>query len=240
MPMSHSAQAAASEIAPTGKLRAATITVHVMRGIAEPLGRFIADKLGVPFEFVVYPNPQAYEQSFGNAEWDVALGPRVLAPADKADVMPDVWLVDLMYLAAPGQSFDDPDRVDRPGLKVGTIANSPSDRYLSRALKSAELVRLTLSAKFPSDAIALLRDGKMDAFGADSGLIDAIAGDCPGARIVPGAFHTVRAAVALPKGRSPAAQAMLAEIANEAKRAGVVQKAIERAGLGKGVRVAPD
>jgi polar amino acid transport system substrate-binding protein len=101
-------------------------------------------------------------------------------------------------------------------------------------------VRLTLSTKFPADAIALLRDGKMDAFGADSGLIDAIAGDCPGARIVPGAFHTVRAAAALPKGRSPAAQAMLAEIAREARRTGMVHQAIERAGLRNGVRVAPD
>jgi hypothetical protein len=47
--------------------------------------------------------------------------------------------------------------------------------------------------------------------------------------VLPGAFNTVRAAVALPKGRSSAAQAKLAEIVNEEKRTGVVQKAIEQA-----------
>jgi polar amino acid transport system substrate-binding protein len=76
-------------------------------------------------------------------------------------------------------------------------------------------------------------------FGADSGLIDSIASDYPGAKIVPGAFNTVHVAVALPKGRSPAAQAKLVEIVSEAKRTGVVQKAIEQAGLRSGVRVAP-
>jgi len=101
-------------------------------------------------------------------------------------------------------------------------------------------VRLPLSPNFPKDAIELLRDGKADVFGADSGLIDAIASGYPGAKVVPGAFNTVRVAVALPKGRSNAAQARLAEILTQAKRSGIVQKAIEQAGLKNGVRVAPD
>jgi len=150
-----------------------------------------------------------------------------------------VWLIDLLYLAAMGQEFGSADQVDRTGVKVGTIQNSPSDRFLTRELKSAELVRIPLSANFPADAIDILRSGKASVFGADSGLIDSIAGGYPGAKIVPGAFNTVRAAVALPKGRSSAAQARLVEILNEAKRTGVVQKAIEQAGLRTGVRVAP-
>jgi polar amino acid transport system substrate-binding protein len=229
-----------SEIAPAGRLRGAVIGIRVLGGVGEPIGKFIAEKLGAAFEAVVYANPQAYEQSFGKGEWDIAIGPRVLAPADKADVTPDVWLIDLLYLAAAGKEFASADQVDRPGVKVGTIQNSPSDRFLTRTLKSAELVRLPLSPNFPGDAIEMLRGGKADVFGADSGLIDSIADSYPGAKIVAGAFNTVRAAVAIPKGRSSAAQAKLAEIVNEARRAGVVQKAIEQAGLGSGVRVAPD
>jgi polar amino acid transport system substrate-binding protein len=125
-------------------------------------------------------------------------------------------------------------------VKVGTIQNSPSDRFLTRALKSAQLVRLSLGPKFPNDAIDMLRSGRADVFGADSGLIDAIAAGYPEAELVPDAFNTVRAAVALPKGRSPAAQARLAEILVEAKRSGIVQRAIAQAGLRNGVRVAPE
>jgi hypothetical protein len=58
-----------SEIAPTGKLRVATnggstILVRqttdgqVTGGVAVEVGRFIAEKLGVPFELVSLPNAQ--------------------------------------------------------------------------------------------------------------------------------------------------------------------------------------
>src|SRR5262249_23712416 len=92
----------------------------------------------------------------------------------------------------------------------------------------------------PADAIEMLRSGKADVFGADSGLIGSIAGGYPGAKIVPGAFNTVRVAVALPKGRSSAAQAKLDEIVKEAKQTGVVQKEIKQAGPRSGVPVAPE
>jgi polar amino acid transport system substrate-binding protein len=218
------------EIAPTGKLRCAIIGIRVLGGVGEPLGKFIAEKLGVPFEAVSYPNPQAYEQSFGKVEWDIAIGPRVLAPADKADVTADVWLIDLLYLAAAGKDFSNAGQIDRPGVRVGTILNSPSDRFLS----------LPLTPAFPADAIEMLHDGRADVFGADSGLIDAIASGYQSGKVVAGAFSTVHAAVALPKGLSAAAQARLNDIVAEAKRTGVVEKAIAQAGFRNGVRVAPD
>jgi hypothetical protein len=229
-----------SDIAPAGKLRGAVIGIRVLGGVGEPIGRFIAERLGRTFEPVVYVNPDTYQQSFGRGEWDIAIGPRVLAPPDKADVGVDVWLIDLLYLAAPGREFTNAVGVDRPGVRVATIENSPSDRFLTRSLKSALLVRLPLGPNFPADAVDLLRDGKADVFGADSGLIDAIGAAYPDGKTVPGVFNTVRAAIALPKGRSPAAQARLAAIVDEAKRTGIVQQAIEQAKLQHGVRIAPD
>jgi polar amino acid transport system substrate-binding protein len=229
-----------TEIAPGGKLRVALIGVRVLGGVGEPVGKFVAERLGLPFEAVTYPNPQAYEESFAAPAWDIAIGPRVLAPADKADVTPDAWLIELLYLAAAGRTFSTAGEVDRSGVKIGTIQNSPSDRFLSRTLKSATLVRLPLSPKFPADAIDMLRGGAVDAFGADSGLIAAISGGFPEGKIVPGAFNTVRVALALPKGRSAAALKRLAELLSEAKRTGVVQKAIDQASLTTGVRVAQD
>jgi polar amino acid transport system substrate-binding protein len=241
LPMAAGAEDALKvEIASGGKLRVALISVRVLGGVGEPVGKFLAERLGLPFEAVMYPNPQAYEESFAAPAWDVAIGPRVLAPADKADVTADAWLIELLYLAAPRRTFSAVGEVDRGGVKIGTIQNSPSDRFLSRTLKSATLVRLPLSPKFPTDAIDMLRNRTADVFGADSGLIAAISGGYPEGKIVPGAFNTVRVAFALPKGRSATAQARLAELLAEAKRTGVVQKAIEQAGLKSGVRVAQD
>jgi ABC-type amino acid transport substrate-binding protein len=227
----------ASEIAPSGKLRVGMIAIAVLGGVAEPVAKFIGQKLGVTVEPVMYPSPGAYLQSFGKNEWDVAIGPRVLAPADKADSTADLWVINLVYVAAPGKDFPDIASVDKPGVKIGTISGAPSDRVLTREIKSAEIVRIPLSPNIAADAAELLRSRKADVFGADSGVGYPAAEALPGAKVVPGAFATVRVAAALPTGRSAAAQAALAALVDEAKRTAVVQNAIDAKGL-KGVSVA--
>ena len=228
--------APASEIAPGGKLRVGMIAITVLGGVAEPVARFIGQKLGAAVEPVMYPNPEAYLQSFGKGEWDIAIGPRVLAPADKADSTADLWVISLIYVAAPGKEFPDIASVDKAGVKIGTIRGAPSERVLTREIKAAEIVRIPLSPTIVADAAELLRSGKADVFGADSGVGYPAAEALSGAKIVPGVFAMVRVAAALPKGRSAAAQTALATIVDEAKHSGVVQKAIDAKGL-KGVNV---
>jgi polar amino acid transport system substrate-binding protein len=227
----------ASEIAPDGKLRVGMISITVLGGVAEPVARFVGQKLGATVESVMYPNPDAYLESFGRGEWDIAIGPRVLAPSDKADSTANLWAISLVYVAAPGTEFPDAASVDKAGVKIGTIRGAPSDRVLTREIKTAEVVRIPLSPTIAADAAELLRSGKANVFGADSGVGYPAAEALPGAKIVPGAFGTVLVAAALPKGRSPAAQDLLASIVAEAKQTGVVQQAIDAKGL-KGVSVA--
>jgi polar amino acid transport system substrate-binding protein len=226
----------AAEIAPGAKLRVGMIAITVLGGVAEPVARFIGQRLGAAVEPVMYPNPEAYLQSFGKGEWDIAIGPRVLAPEDKADSTADLWVISLVYVAAPGREFPDIASVDKAGVKIGTIRGAPSDRVLTREIKAAEIVRIPLSPTIAADAAELLRSGKADVFGADSGVGYPAAEALPGAKVVPGAFAMVRVAAALPKGRSIAAQSALATLVEEAKQSGVVQKAIEAKGL-KGVNV---
>jgi hypothetical protein len=201
------------------------IAITVLGGVAEPIARFVGQKLGAAVEPVMYPNPDAYLQSFGKGEWDIAIGPRVLAPADKADSTANLWAISLVYVAAPGLEFPDIVSVDKAGVKIGTILGAPSDRVLTREIKAAEIVRIPLSPTIAADAADLLRSGKANVFGADSGV-----------GYPAGAFGTVFVAAALPKGRSPAAQALLATLIDEAQQTGVVQRAIDAKNL-KGVNV---
>jgi polar amino acid transport system substrate-binding protein len=226
-----------AEIAPGAKLRVGMISITVLGGVAEPVARFIGQKLGAVVEPVMYPNPEAYLQSFGKGEWDIAIGPRVLAPADKADSTANLWAISLVYVAAPGTEFPDIASVDKAGVKIGTIRGAPADLVLTREIKAAEIIRIPLSPTIAADAADLLRSGKANVFGADSGVGYPAAEALPNAKIVPGAFGTVLVAMALPKGRSPAAQALLATLVEEAKQTGIVQKAIDAKAL-KGVTVA--
>ena len=203
-----------------------------MTGVVVDLGKFIAEKLGVAFDPVVYANQEAYAQSFGKGEWDMVIG--VHTPL--ADPSPDFMTAGAMYIAAPGQEFADVARIDRPGVKVGVSQGGGADQDLSRALKSAQLVRVPGGVR---NAVEALRTGTIDVWAANSVTLREIEDALPGSKIVPGAWSTGRYAVSLPKGRSAAAQSKLAEIFNEAKRTGVVQGPIDRAGF-KGVRVAPE
>ena len=234
-----------TEIAPMGKLRVgmnAANTTLVKRtadgnvsGISVDLGRFIAEKLGMSYEPVVYGSAGPYTESFGKGEWDIIVTGRNPFAAKMVDFSPDVILIEYVFVAAPGREFAGVDQVDRAGIKIGVARNASADMFLSRTLKSAELVRVAGDIAI---AIDLLRTGKADMYATITDNALGIADRLPGARIIPGVFNTVGFAVAIPKGRSSAAKSKLTQIVNEAKAAGIVQKAIEKSGL-KGVRVAP-
>lgn len=234
-----------TEIAPSGTLRPALIgsnPVLVTRradgtvgDVSVELAKWIAEKLGVSFESVVYPDTDSYAKSFGTGQWDIAIGPRTPVAESHSDFSPDFMLVDNIYVAAPGREFADAREVDRPGVKIAVVLNGAPDQFLSRTLKSAELVRISGGSEAMIEA---LRTGKADVYGSNAENVHKVAGGLPGAKIVPGAFRSVRMAVAFPKARSAAAKNKIAEIVNAAKAAGLIQKSIEEAGL-KGVRVAP-
>lgn len=242
-----SAQTASdSEIASAGKLRYgmnaanAALTARTadgnVSGVSIDLGKFIAERLGASFDPVVYATTGAFTRSFGKAEWDITVVGTSPSAKEKFYFTPDVLLVDYVYIAAPGREFADAGQVDMPGIKVGASENGSGSQYLKRTLKSAQLV---LAPGSVESEVELLRSGKVDVYGANTNNLLLVADRLPGAKLVPGAFLTVHFAVALPKERSSAAQDRLTQIVNDAKATGLVQRAIETAGL-KGVRVAPN
>src|SRR5215467_2065981 len=233
-----------SEIAPTGKLRVAVnaaTPVQLIRtpdgkitgGVAFEFGKFIADKLGVSLEMVPYPSSLTFTQSFGKREWDIALGVKTPLVADKADFIQEVLVSDYLFIARPGREFADAAEVDRPGVKIGVGESSVSDQFLSKTLKSAELIRFPAGDK----SLEALRSGQVDVLAASASNVEQVAKRVPDAKIVRGAFTNDRSMLILPKGRSAEARAKISEIANEAKKAGLVKKAIDQVGT-KGVRAA--
>jgi polar amino acid transport system substrate-binding protein len=120
-----------------GKLRVAT---HVgnpilaartldgsVSGVTIDLGKFIAERLGVSFEPVIYANQETYAQSFGKGEWDIAIGSRSALAAEKSDLSPDFMLADTMYIDASGREFADVGQVDWRGVKVGVSRDGGAD-----------------------------------------------------------------------------------------------------------------
>lgn len=232
-----------TELAPGGQLRfglnGANSTIVTRNadggvgGVAPELGRFIAPRLGASFVPVLYATSAAYTDSMEKlAAWDICVTGRNPRADAKFDYSPDVIAVEYVLLAAPGKAFADVSEVDRAGVTIAVARNASADVFLSRSLKSAELLRAVGGA---DNVVELLRDGKADLFATGTGIALDAAARLPGSRIV-GVFHKVSFALAVPKGRSTAALGRLTVLVNEAKTAGVVARAIEQAGL-KGVHV---
>lgn len=230
-----------AELAPTGKFRVgmngsnATLVHHnadgTVSGLPTDLGRFIAGRLGVPFEAVVYASSAPFTESFSKSEWEIVLTGRNPFAATKVDFLADLFLIDYVYVAARGDQFSGVADVDRPGVRIAVPLNASAQAFLSGRLRSAELVRV---AGDNNAAIELLRTGKADVYASSIQNSLEIAGLIPGARVV-GTFETVAFAASVPKGTPAAVQARLTGLVNEARAAGLVRNA-----LGKlpGIRIA--
>lgn len=120
-------------------------------------------------------------------------------------------------------------------LPTRPAAQCSADAFLSQRLKSAELVRLAGDADIVT---GMLRDGKIDLYATGTDSVQRIADRLPGSKII-GAFDTVAFAISTAKGGSPDAKSRLTQLVNEAKAAGIVQKAINLSGR-QGVRAAPN
>jgi polar amino acid transport system substrate-binding protein len=232
-----------AEIAPGGKLRyglnASNAALSVRRsdgsfaGISIDLGKFIAGRLSAVFEPIVYATTGDFTRSFDTGEWDITVVGTSLGAMRYFSFTPDILLVDYVYLAGPGRVFAGVTDVDRPGIRVGASENGSGSQFLKRTLKSAELV---LGPGSVASEVELLSTGKVDVYGANTNNLALVAQRLPGATFVSGPFFTVHFAVAMPNGRTAAARERLAAIVREAIAIGVLQSAVERAGL-KGVRV---
>lgn len=206
-----------------------------MRGVAVDLGRELARQLGASFEPVRYDSVARLIDGAKKHDWDVAfLGYEEERAAWMEFTAPYLELRS-SYLVLADSPIESIDEVDRAGIRVGTSDRSTLERYLTRNLKRAQLVRL--SSPVIVDGAQLLRSGKLDALSGTRLTLLQVARKLPNSRILDGHFAPVHHVLAVAKGR-PAGAEYAKEFIEYAKASGLVQQAIVRAGL-REVAVAP-
>lgn len=204
-----------------------------LRGVAVDLARAFATRLGVEFVPVEYPSPPLVLDGLKTGAWDVGFLGVDPARAAVVDFAPAHMQVDATFLVPPGSSIRNMADVDQPGVRIAVALKSVEDTVLSRMLKRAELHRAETSAA----GFDLLRAGKADAFANPRPSVLRFSTQLPGSRVLEDNFHSTFGAMAVPKGQA-GRLAYISEFIEEAKASGLVQRAIERAGV-HGVQVAP-
>ena len=236
--------AARSELAPTGKLRAAINFGNPIlaardpstgepRGVSVDLSRELARRLGVPVEFVTYDAAGKVVQALKSGAWDIAYV--AIDPARAVDISytaPYV-LIEGAYLVPQDSLIRSNADVDREGVRVAVGARSAYDLFLSRNLKHAKIVRAPTSPAVTDMFVTQ----KLEVAAGVKQQLEADARRVPGLRLLEGRFMVISQAMGTPRGREAGAK-YLREFVEEMKASGFVAQALERHRV-EGASVAP-
>lgn len=202
-----------------------------LRGVATEIARAIGARLGVEILLVEYPAPPKVLEGFKAGTSDIAfLGVDPTRSADVEFTLPFMQ-ADFTFLVPAGSLIHRVEDADRHGLRIAVVRNHAMEFALRAMLKQAEPVY----AETPDASFELLRARRADLLaGIRPGLLE-YASQLSGSRVLEGCYGANALAIAVPKGRSGWLEYM-SEFIEEAKKSGLVEQAIQSAGL-RGIEV---
>jgi polar amino acid transport system substrate-binding protein len=235
---------AKAELAPTGVLRAGINLSNFLlvtgraangnpEGVAPDMARAIAERLGVPVQYVPFKTPGELADQAGSNVWDIGLIGAEPQRAEKIAFTAAYVEIEATYMVPPGSAIQAIAEVDRKGVRIAVSARSAYGLWLENNIKNATLMPVSgLDAAFNKFV-----DEKLDVLaGLRPGLLKDIE-KMPGARILDGKFSAVQQAVGTGRPNREGA-VFLAAFVEEAKKSGLVGRLIERHKV-KGLSVAP-
>jgi polar amino acid transport system substrate-binding protein len=240
---SSDARAAATQLAPTGTLRAAINLGNPIlavrgadgqpKGVSVDLAREAARRLQLPVDLVVFNSAGNVVDAIKSGRVDmafVAIDP--VRGADMDYTAPYV-IIEGSYLVRDGSPLQRNDEVDRAGTRVVVGRGSAYDLFLTRELKAATLVRAPTSPAVTD----MFLSQHLDVAAGVKQQLEMDARRVGGVRLLPGRFMVIEQAMGVPKGRT-AAQAWLSGFIEEMKSSGFVADALHRHAI-EGAEVAP-
>jgi polar amino acid transport system substrate-binding protein len=234
------------ELAPTGTLRGGVVVSPApsaffairdskgeVQGVTIDLLRVFAATLKLPLELQVYENSGQVTDAVAGGSCNLAFMPRDAAREARVDFGPAYYLIASTYLVPAGSTIQSIEEINRPGVRIVAIANTTTARSARRTAPHASLEEVP-SVDVMTEMAAT---GKGDAFALSHDSFAGLLPKLPGARVLAGHFQQTGIAVAVPKGR-PAALKFATKLLENAKKSGLVRRALDAAGF-KDAEVAP-
>jgi polar amino acid transport system substrate-binding protein len=227
------------EIAPTGKLRVAigissaggafwSIKTESggYAGVPVDLGKEMAAQLGVPVEYVPYPNSGQITEAAAKGAWDVTFLPQDPVRETKMSFGPVYEVADATYIVKAGSTVTDFAALDQAGVKVAAVNNTTTMRGAQAHLKNAEVT----GYQTYDEIFNLLKNEEIDAFALSRDQLNALAKKIPGTKVLDQTFKKTVTAVAVPLNH-PQSLAFVRKFMTEATTNGTLRKAYDTNGL---------
>ncbi len=233
------------QLAPTGVLRAGVNMGNFLlvtgkaangdpTGVSPSMAKTIADRLGVPVQYVPYARPGDLADAVDTNAWDIGLIGAEPQRAAKIAFTAAYCEIEATYLVPAGSAITSLAEVDRPGIRIAVAARAAYDLWLERNIKHATLVRVEGGG---GAAWKTFVNDKLDVYaGLRPGLLTD-AESLPGSRILDGQFTAVQQAIGTSRA-NPEAAAWLKAFVEEAKASGLVAGFIAQHKV-RGLSVAP-
>jgi polar amino acid transport system substrate-binding protein len=224
------------EFAPTGKLRTAINIGNALyaqkdaktgelRGITPDLARALAQRLGVPIEFVTFAASAHVFEALKSGVWDLAFMAIEPERAGEVAFSPAYMVIEGTYVVSMDSPLRTTADVDREGIRVTVGKGSAYDLYLTRTAKRMQIVRAATSV----DALNQFLAEKFDAAAGVRQRLAAFAAARQGLRVMDDAFHAIQQAMGTPRGRDAAARYLRAFV-EDMKKSGFVADSLKRSG----------
>jgi len=229
--------AARTELAPTGKLRAGMNLGNALftkkdpasgelRGVSVDLMRELASHLGVPVEFVVHATPGEVADAADKGTWDVAILAIEQARAQTIAFSPAMTEIEATYVVHKDSPLSSVAQVDAAGVRIVAPEKAGYELYLTRTLRQATLIR----SKNFSASIDLFNQRGADALASLKPTLLESMGKVPDGRLLEGKFMTVNHGLGTPRERRVAAEYLKAFV-EEMNASGFIARSIERHGV---------
>jgi polar amino acid transport system substrate-binding protein len=227
------------ESVPTGKLRVA-IGISAAggafwstrnetggySGVPVDLGKEMAAQLGVPVEYVAYPNSGQITDAASKGAWDVTFLPKDAERETKMAFGPIYEVADATYIVKAGSTVTNFRELDQPGVKVAAVNATTTMRGAVAHLKNAGVT----GYQTYDEIFGLLKNGEIDAFALSRDQLNAMARKIPGTRVLDETFKQTVTAVAVPLNH-PLALAFVTRFMADAIANGTLRKAYDNNGL---------
>lgn len=222
------------ELAPKGVLRAGINLSNfllvtevddngVPHGVSPDMASALAEKLGVPVEFVTFKTVGEVSDVALDDVWDIA---NIGAEPERARVIEfsePYCEIEATYLLPAGSRIQSIEEVDQPGNRISVYARAAYGLWLIDNVKQAELVK----AASADEALENLGTMQLDAL---AGLRPRLVSDVqslPGARILDGQFTAVRQSMGCQKGLQHGAR-FVRDFVDDAVSSGLVASLIDK------------
>jgi polar amino acid transport system substrate-binding protein len=224
-------------LAPTGSLRVGIYQGSPTSAVTDPgtgqihgltydLGREFARRLGTGVAYVTFPRIADVIDAIKDGRVDFTISNATPARAQDVDFSQTLISVELGYLVPPNSPLASDDQFDRAGVRIGVTKGGTSERTLSAKFKSATIV----PAESVKLGIEMLQRGELDVYATNKAILFEMSDAIPGARILDGNWGQEHMAVAIPKGRDAAVDAVRIFV-RDVQSSGLLAQLQEQAGL---------